>query len=153
MNLSDVTALMATVADIAGEYGDLYERSSESTIASSESVNAVEEPPAQLEDVNDVMYGLMSEADLLTELTTLLGRLQYASSGGDQAAAIEAESKIRAISKHVPENRQIGQLLETALENTENSARKSQLYLERAFAMYREDYTRVHALEEEISGL
>ena len=59
----------------------------------------------------------------------------------------------KKISKHVPENRQIGQLLETALENTENSARKSQLYLERAFAMYREDYTRVHALEEEISGL
>ncbi|MEK9676376.1 MAG: hypothetical protein VW271_07645 [Chloroflexota bacterium] len=153
VNLSDVTALMATVADIAGEYGDLYERSSEGTIATSEPVNAVEEPPEQLEDVNDVMYGLMSETDLLTELTTLLGRLQYASSGGDQASASEAESKIRAISKHVPENRQIGQLLETALENTENSARKSQLYLERAFAMYREDYTQVHALEEEISGL
>ena len=104
-------------------------------------------------DVNDVMYSMMSEPDLLTELTTLMGRFQYESTGGDSVGARESEMKIRSISKHVPENRRIDLLIEAATDGSENSAKKAQLYLERAFAMYREDYTRVHTIEQEIQSL
>jgi hypothetical protein len=34
-----------------------------------------------------------------------------------------------------------------------NPAKRAQMYLERAFAMYREDYTRVHVIEQEIQAL
>jgi len=100
-----------------------------------------------------VMYSMMGEPDLLTELTTLMGRFQYESSGGDSVGARESESKIRSIAKHVPDNRRIDLLIEAATEGGENSAKKAQLYLERAFAMYREDYTRVHTIEQEIQSL
>ena len=105
------------------------------------------------DDVHDVMYSLMAEVDLLTELTKLMGRLQYESSGGDQAGARESEAKIRSIGRHVPENRRIDLLVGAAIDGQPDSAKRAQLYLERVFAMYREDYTRVHTIEQEIKTL
>jgi len=161
VNLSDVTSLMEVVAGISAEYAAQYDTSAgvvrdagtgkvESGSKSAGAVSAESTPTA---DVNDVMYGMMSEPDLLTELTTLMGRFQYESSGGDTAGARESEAKIRAIGKHVPENRRIDLLIESATDGRPESAKRAQLYLDRAFAMYREDYTRVHVIEQEIQAL
>ena len=160
-NLTDVTSLMEVVAGISAEYAAQYDE--KSRIAGSELGRVDAGTPEGTEsigsaapvdvDVNDVMYGMMSEPDLLTELTTLMGRFQYESSGGDSVGARESESKIRSIAKHVPDNRRIDLLIEAATDGGENSAKKAQLYLERAFAMYREDYTRVHTIEQEIQAL
>jgi len=160
-NLSDVTSLMEVVAGISAEYAAKcdsvsgIDRSTESAqveSGSSES-GANDQPVAPTADVNDVMYGMMAEPDLLTELTTLMGRFQYESSGGDLAGARESEAKIRAIGKHVPENRRIDLLIEAATDGRPDSAKRAQLYLDRVFAMYREDYTRVHVIEQEIQAL
>jgi len=159
--LDDVTSLMEVVAGISAEYAAQYDdmigagdgadaRSVESE--SAESGESLGEGAA-VADVNDVMYSMMAEPDLLAELTTLMGRFQYESSGGDTAGARESEAKIRAIAKHVPENRRIDLLIESATDGRMESAKRAQLYLERAFAMYREDYTRVHVIEQEIQAL
>lgn len=156
-NLDDVTSLMSVIADISTEYSAQYEnfagirRDTAPTQSGSQTAATIE--GGQIADVNDVMYGMMSEPDLLTELTTLMGRLQYESSGDDTAGARESEAKIRAIGRHVPENRRIDLLVESATDGRPESAKRAQLYLERAFAMYREDYTRVHVIEQEISAL
>ncbi|MDA1279792.1 MAG: hypothetical protein O3B95_07070 [Chloroflexi bacterium] len=155
-NLDDITSLMAVVADISSEYSAQYE-SSPNVVAGS-AAQQLEDSARSGEgesdtDVSDVMYGLMSEPDLLAELTTLMGRLQYESSGKDVAGVRESEAKIRAIARHIPENRKIDLLVEAALDSRPQSAKRTQLYLERAFAMYREDYTRVHVIEKEIGGL
>jgi len=160
-NLTDVTSLMEVVVGISAEYATEYDE--KSRIAASESVEvdagssvntgAIPSTASIDADVNDVMYSMLSEPDLLTELTTLIGRFQYESSGGDSTAARESESKIRSIAKHVPANRRIDLLVEAATDDRENSAKRAQLYLERAFAMYREDYTRVHTIEQEIQSL
>ena len=159
--LDDVTSLMEVVAGITAEYATQYDeissagdgsdsRSAES--GSGKSEESLGEGTA-VADVNYVMYSMMAEPDLLTELTTLMGRFQYESSGGDTAGARESEAKIRAIGKHVPENRRIDLLIEAATDGKTESAKRAQLYLERAFAMYREDYTRVHVIEQEIQAL
>jgi len=161
VNLSDVTSLMEVVAGISAEYAEQYDEKSAivSNVSekvegemSSETGSMRSSPPVDA-DVNDVMYSMMSEPDLLTELTKLMGRFQYESTGGDSVGARESEAKIRSIAKHVPENRRIDLLIEAATEGSENSAKKAQLYLDRAFAMYREDYTRVHTIEQEIQSL
>ncbi|MDG0865983.1 hypothetical protein [Candidatus Lucifugimonas marina] len=161
-NLSDVTSLMEVVAGISAEYASQYDETTASIAAASDSnqvaggdskTGAVTGEGAPTDDVSDVMYGMMSEPDLLTELTTLMGRFQYESSGGDTAGARESEAKIRSIGRHVPENRRIDLLIEAATDGKPESAKRAQLYLERAFAMYREDYTRVHAIEQEIQTL
>jgi hypothetical protein len=162
VNLSDVTSLMEVVAGISAEYAEQYDTSAGvvrgdtgagQVPSGSEPTGAVTAESAPTADVNDVMYGMMSEPDLLTELTTLMGRFQYESSGGDTAGARESEAKIRAIGKHVPENRRIDLLIESATDGRPESAKRAQLYLDRAFAMYREDYTRVHVIEQEIQAL
>jgi hypothetical protein len=162
--LDDVTSLMEVVAGISAEYAAQYDnaigagdgaasRSVESGTAGSAESGASLGDGAAAADVNDVMYSMMAEPDLLTELTTLMGRFQYESSGGDTSGARESEAKIRAIGKHVPENRRIDLLIEAATDGKAESAKRAQLYLERAFAMYREDYTRVHVIEQEIQEL
>jgi hypothetical protein len=159
VNLDDVTSTMSVVADISAEYSAQYEsmasvkNAPEPQQVGAGSTESTAGGASGTTDVNDVMYGLMSEPDLLTELTTLMGRLQYESSGDDVAGARESEAKIRAIGRHVPENRKIDSLVEAAIDGRPESAKRAQLYLERAFAMYREDYTRVHVLEQEISSL
>jgi hypothetical protein len=161
VKLDDVTTLMEVVAGISAEYAAQYDnltsiasnpdsRQPESSALKGESTGSRAAPTT---DVNDVMYSLMSEPDLLTELTTLMGRFQYESSGGDTVGAGESEAKIRSIAKHVPENRRIDLLIEAATDGRSESAKRAQLYLDRAFAMYREDYTRVHVLEQEIQQL
>ncbi|MBN4064918.1 hypothetical protein JYU04_04200 [Dehalococcoides mccartyi] len=158
VNLTDVTSLMEVVAGISAEYADQYDSktgdsASDQISAESSGAGALSAETSASADVNDVMYGLMSEPDLLTELITLMGRLQYESSGGDTAGARESEAKIRSIGKHVPENRRIDLLIDAATDGRAESAKRAQLYLDRAFAMYREDYTRVHVIEQEISAL
>jgi hypothetical protein len=159
--LDDVTSLMEIVAGISSEYASQYD--SQSSIkdqiesqqvgSSKKSDKSSGEKGPETSDVNDVMYSMMAEPDLLTELTTLMGRFQYESSGGDTVGAGESEAKIRSIAKHVPENRRIDLLIEAAIDKSDDSAKRAQLYLERAFAMYREDYTRVHVIEQEIQAL
>ena len=161
VDLSDVTSLMEVVARISAEYAAQYDTSTDvlhdtgagKVTSGSKSGDAITTGSVPTTDVNDVMYGMMSEPDLLTELTTLMGRFQYESSGGDTTGARESEAKIRAIGKHVPENRRIDLLIESATDDRPESAKRAQLYLERAFAMYREDYTRVHVIEQEIQAL
>ena len=162
-NLEDVTSLMAAVADIAAEYSSQYESATGLTAAGTQlqvdgaeldsGIDTAASGAGPTDDVHDVMYGLMAEADLLTELTKLMGRLQYESSGGDAGGARESEAKIRAIGRHIPENRRIDLLVGAALDRQPDSAQRAQLYLERVFAMYREDYTRVHTIEQEIKQL
>ena len=162
-NLEDVTSLMAAVADIAAEYSSQYESATGLTAAGTQlqvdggeldsGIDTSASGAGPTDDVHDVMYSLMAEADLLTELTKLMGRLQYESSGGDVGGARESEAKIRAIGRHIPENRRIDLLVGAALDRHPDSAQRAQLYLERVFAMYREDYTRVHTIEQEIKQL
>ncbi|MCZ6539110.1 MAG: hypothetical protein O6922_04720 [Chloroflexi bacterium] len=164
-NLDDITSLMAAVADISAEYASQYESNTKletgpepQQVGSGESsggpaASSGASKGAPTDDVHDVMYSLMAEVDLLTELTKLMGRLQYEASGGDQSGARESEAKIRAIGRQVPENRRIDLLVGAAIDGRPDSARRAQLYLERVFAMYREDYTRVHTLEQEIKAL
>ena len=158
-NLDDVTGLMEVVANISAEYASQYDshasirgESTSQQVESADTGSSLGEA-AESTNVNDVVYSMMSEPDLLTELTTLMGRFQYESSGGDTAGASESEAKIRAIGKHVPENRRIDLLIEAATGGSEDSSKRAQLYLERAFAMYREDYTRVGVIEREIQAL
>ena len=162
-NLEDVTSLMAAVADIAAEYSSQYESATGLTTAGTQlqvdgaeldsGIDTSASGAGPTDDVHDVMYGLMAEADLLTELTKLMGRLQYESSGGDAGGARESEAKIRAIGRHIPENRRIDLLVGAALDRQPDSAQRAQLYLERVFAMYREDYPRVHTIEQKIKQL
>ena len=92
----------------------------------------------------------MSEADRLGELTRMVGRLRYATEGNDSVTSSDAELHVLALARHIPPNRRIDLLLKAALNRDPKGARLAELYLERAYCLFREDYLRVKILESQI---
>lgn len=146
----DPALLMALVGEIVAEYSARYEKWTAS--AGQPALDKAGERPSEGE-VDEVVYALMSEADRLNELTKLVGRLRYATEGGDSTTVDEADSHIRGIAKQMPSNRRIDRLLAAAHSKSSEGARLAQLYLERAYCLYREDYLRVKALDADIAAL
>ena len=141
-NLSDVTNLMNEVAKILDVYSESYDKNhqnDEKNITGN-----------QLDDVNDVVYSMMSEADLLSELTIIICRFQYQVSGNDKDGIKESEAKILSIGKQLPENRNVDLLIKVCKNPGEKYINLARLYLDRIYAMYREEYEKIKLLEKEI---
>lgn len=138
--------MMARTGEIVAEYRRLY---SGRVPAAGGAVASRQGPAAP---VDDVVYGFMAEADLLAELSTLIGRLRYAVEGRDTATVAETSSKVQAIARRVPANRRLDRLIEVASDPSPRAAGVAQLYVERAYALFREDYLRVKTLDEQIAG-
>ena len=143
----DVASLLGTVNDAVGWYAELC---SDPT-----------DQPAVLEDhvdddglsVNDILYGLMSDQDKLSELTRLVGRLRDAVSSGDLALAGETRSEIMALGRHLPDSHQVSRLAEAAGSGGENAAKLASLYLQRCFHLMSEEYVELGQVEEDIRGM
>ncbi len=147
--LGDAASLMGLVGEITSEYRRLYDEFAKTLIA--EQPKAIAEEPSP--GVDDFLYGLMSETDLLTEVTNLVGKLRYAIQGGDEATAQECELRIRAAGKHMPENRRADLLADAAAGSGPNAEELARLYLDRAYGLLREDYRAVQGVEDKINQL
>jgi hypothetical protein len=146
----DPALLMALVGEVVAEYSVRYEKWTAST--EQPALDKAGERPNGGE-IDEVVYALLSEADRLNELTKLVGRLRYATEGGDSTTVDEADSHIRGLAKQMPANRRVDRLLAAAHSKSSEGARLAQLYLERAYCLYREDYLRVKALDADIAAL
>ena len=62
----------------------------------------------------------------------------------------EGEAKILSIAKQLPENRNINLLIKVCKNSGEKYINLSRLYLDRIYAMYREEYEKVKLIEKEI---
>ena len=103
--------------------------------------------------VNDVLFGLMSESDKLAELSKFMGKLRFAVEGQDKDTAEEASQEITTLAKHLPENFQVANLLTLAKDTSPKSSKLAQLYLYRCFRLSAGDYASVQNLEAEIESL
>ena len=86
-------------------------------------------------NVNEVLFSFMSENDKLGELSKLLGKLRFAVDGSDQDAADEVTSEITVLSRHLPENFRVNDLLEAAKDNSDKSSQLAKLYIDRCFRL------------------
>ncbi len=143
----DLAVCMARVNEIVREYAGLFE-SRKTQLPQQEGRQSAESGP-----VEDVIYGLMAEADLLAELTTLTGRLRFAAEGGDAAAKSDAHAKILAIARQLPENRRVTRIAQVAVSPSSSSAELAHLSIDRAYCLCREDYLRVKVLDQQIAEL
>lgn len=146
--LDDAARLMGTVGEITAEYSRLYSEAQPSEPEEDTGGGETGQP-----EFDDVMYSLMSEPDLLAELAGLVGRLRFAVESGDHGTVREAEMKIRAIGRNVPDNRQIDRLADAAADTSPRASELAQLYVERAYGLMQEDYLRVQTLDDRISAL
>ena len=159
-SFSDAFGIMEKVSEATSRYSDVYAYAHHDgavpvAIGDDDGEEDADSNGDDYDDlaVDDLIYGSMAEADLLSELTSLLGRMKYAVDGGDADTAEESRSKIRAIGRYLPDNRRVSDLIAAASETNENSSRLAQLYLDRAYCLYREDYLRLKKIDEDIAQL
>ena len=156
---SDAFGIMEKVSEATSRYSDIYAYAHHDgavPVSAGDSDSDDDEPDDdEYEDlaVDDLIYGSMAEAELLSELTSLLGRMKYAVDGGDADTAEESRSKIRSIGRYLPDNRQVPDLIAAASKTNEKSSQLAQLYLDRAYCLYREDYLRLKKIDEDIAQL
>ena len=146
---SDVPSAMMAVNDAVRWYNERYTASRETAVI--EDSSGETDLPGLA--VNDVLYGLMSDGDKLSELTRLVGKLRFASEGNEVLLADEAEQDIVALAQHLPENHRIERLIEEAKTGGEDGSRLADLYLQRCFHLAQEEYVKLGEVEERISEL
>ncbi len=145
--LSDGFETMEQVSEATAEYCKLYRDAYDHLDADADGEEDLDD------SLHDLMYGSMDEADLLAELTTQLGRMRYAVEGKDDKTANATRSSIRAIGKYLPDNREVSKLIAAASQDNSAASELAQLYLERAYCLYREDYMRLKKIDSDIQEL
>lgn len=141
---SDVDKIMHQVSDIAGEYGHLWEIHA----------NSYQREKHTLADkqlgVNDVVYSLMSHADLLSELSSIVTNLRSALSNEDYKIASDIEDMISILTKYLPHHYRINDLMKAARDMTTRGEQLTTLYIERCNKLVDGDPNDTADLEAEI---
>ena len=156
----DLPRMMEAVTEAVQAYSELCARRFGSVAATGvEAIEAVEEAKEQetSEDrsyqVNEVLFGLMSESDKLAELAKLLGTLRFAVEGSDSGTIDDVSEEITTLARHLPEGFQVSTLLGVAKDTSQRGSRLAQLYLDRCFRLSAGDFSSVQTLDEEIQSL
>ena len=149
VNPSDVTMMMMHVNEAVQRYQGKYSE----LVASRWSEEKAPDESASGFGVNEVLYGLMSDADKLSELTRLVGKLRFAAEGGEDALVREAESDVKLLATHLPEGHQVGRLIEAAKAGDTHAMVLTDRYLRRCYHLIREDYAKLGEIEAEIKEL
>ena len=155
----DLPRMMEAVTDAVQSYTELYAQYT-GGISTIEASGAAEletagrrEPDDQSLDVNEVLFGLMSEKDKLGELSRLLGKLRFAVEGQDGREVDEAVAEINALGRHLPDNFQVPSLLSVARDASQRGSQLAQLYLDRCFRLSDGDFRSAEALDAQIRSL
>ncbi len=151
-NPSDVTGAMGRVNDTLEAYVKEYERIVGSSAGGDETPKDEAEEAEGLA-VSDVIYGLMSDSDKLSELSKLIGRLRFAVDGSDERLISETETEIALVAGHLPQSHNIPQLVEAVKSNDSRSAELADVYLQRSYHLVHEDYAKLTAIEGRIKEL
>lgn len=139
----DPMRLMGETQEAAREYGELYQASAlpdEGTPA-----------PAQAVQPEAERYADMSERELLNELTRLTGRMRDSLAGGTPDEGIERQ--MNAIVSLLPAKYRAERLVAAARTPGERYQRLAELYLERSYKLFNEEYLDLERIDREIEAL
>ena len=144
-NVTDPMESMNTVNELQQEYIKLWENS-----------QAVRNDVHVLDSVKDVMYEFMGEPDKLSELSKLVGKLRFASEGHEgfynRSLIEEVESEILSLARYLPVNYNIKSLIQSTKLESDSGSVLAQLYLERCYKLYEEDYIELQNIEDRIKS-
>ncbi len=108
-----------------------------------------------LDDLNveDVLAGVLSERDRLTELARMVGQVGYAREGHDQRQLDEVTGSMRRLARTLPEKYRANQLIDAATSSNTSGSRLAELYLRRAYKLADEEYADIPPIDDEIRAL
>ncbi len=153
----DLPRMMEGVTEAVQAYSDLCARRFGSAAAIGvEAIGEAQEQESSEDrsyQVNEVLFGLMSESDKLAELARLLGTLRFAVEGSDSGTVDEVSEEITTLARHLPEGFQVSTLLAVAKDTSQRGSKLAQLYLDRCFRLSAGDFSSVQTLDDEIQSL
>ncbi len=138
---NDPMELIQVVSEVQQTYSRQWERSMEART------------PLPSPSVNELIYELMGERDKLSELAKLVGKLRFAAEGTDPRMVREIEEEIATLARFLPEHYRIPRLVQATEMPSSGASVLAQLYLERCYKLFEEDYRRLQEVEREISRL
>ena len=97
-----------------------------------------------------IFWATFFEAPVVEQQTTEKQITKTENTSTPSIEEIETSKKISSIGKYLPENRKIDLLLSSAQKIDESGGVLAQLYLERAYSLYKEDYKKVKLIEDRI---
>ena len=150
VNPTDVPSAMMSINEAVRWYAEIY--SEVVGIAGAAAEEEADDDDSGL-GVTEVLYSLMSDADKLGELTKLVGRLKFAVDGADAAQIDEAEAEVGLLSKHLPDNNNVAELIEAVKSSDRLGTELADLYLRRCYHLVHEEYGKLGHLDEEIKAL
>lgn len=146
VSTTDLMVLMQLTATLGQRYYEGY------TIFV---VNSPEPEPESPEvgtiDVSEVLLQLMGEPDKVAELAKLAGKLRYAVEGNDADLIAETKAEVERLGRYLPGSYQVDRFLAAALTPGMASARLTQLYVERCYALARQDYDALRQIDTNIA--
>jgi hypothetical protein len=137
--VSSAALLMPEIAEVASQYGELYQQSSVPEAQS----------PVPVPDVSH--FEGLSEPDKIRELTSLVGQLRDAIKSG--RGETEVVDKMRLLAESLPAKYRVLQLVKAAQRPGDEGQRLAELYLERCYKLLNEDYLDLERIDHEIDAL
>ena len=146
---------MSKLNQIADEYSELCKIFFDENLIMkeifNESNNDNDKNNKSIKDENT--YSLMNEANLLTELTKIIGEIDYAETNNEKDKIRIQVEKIKTIKDLLPTNRKIDEIIFHVKESNEKSKEIISILLLRAFSLLNEDYIKVQELENMLNSL
>ena len=155
----DLPRMMEAVTEAVQSYAELYSQHAGARPVLEAGDAAAPDSPDSNDsgdpslDVNEVLFGLMSEKDKLGELSRLLGKLRFAVEGQDSREVDEAAAEISALGRHLPDSFRVPSLLAVAKDTSQRGSHLAQLYLDRCFRLSDGDFRSAQDLEAQIRSL
>ncbi len=152
VNTSDLPSMMLAAGDAVDKYTEMYK-----AVAEQAGLTGAASGDAALDEgsvgINEVMYGLMSDSDKLSELTTLVGKLRFAVDSNEVALINEAEADIAMLSRHLGFDHKIDRIVEGIKQGSEDARRLTMLYVQRCYCIVQEDYIMLGNVEQQIAAI
>lgn len=104
-------------------------------------------------NVSEVLYGLMSEAELVRELAKLTGQLRYAVEGNDTRLTEETVNEISQLARYMPPKYRVDELITAGKIRGEKGTKLAELYVERCYKIAAEQYREVQEIDQRINEL
>ena len=146
---------MSKLNQIADEYSELCKIFFDENLIMKEIFNE----PSRDNDTNNKTikdgntYSMMNETNLLTELTKIIGEIDYAETNNEKETIRIQLEKIKTIKDLLPTNRKIDEIIFHVKESNEKSKEIISILLLRAFSLLNEDYIKVQELENMLNSL
>ena len=143
INPTDVERLLTLTAEAAQQYHSLYQ----------DYASRYQPETPSGSSVAELLDSFMTERERISELAKLTGKLRYAMEGRDKSLIDETVKEMGHIAKPLPEKYRVKELIAAALVPTPKGSALSDLYLQRCYKLFEEDYRGLESLELKIKEL